>query len=117
MALGRTVLNPTVGKTIRLSYDGNPEWKAGGITIAWSTVAAVASDTTLTSGAIVKTGKKYLRHGQPMCKITADRTVLIRVTGSPTGGSFVVNLYNPRTGEVGTATLNYISSTTNTESP
>jgi hypothetical protein len=69
---GRTILEST-GRTIQLTADGRPEMKVGGITIDWSTVAAVAgADVTLLDGVLVKIGEKYLRYGQFVAKITAS---------------------------------------------
>jgi len=63
----------TVGRSIKVSADGKPEYKAGGVTIDWSTVAAVTgSDVTLLDGLVVKVGEKYLRYGQVLVPITAS---------------------------------------------
>ena len=61
----------TLGRRIQVSADGNPRWKAGGVTIDWSTVTAVSVDTTLDDGTIVKNGDKYLRYGTVLAQITA----------------------------------------------
>lgn len=58
------------GRSIMASADGAPRWKAGGITIDWSTVTAVAADVTLADGRVVKAGQKYLRYGKVLTKIT-----------------------------------------------
>lgn len=111
MGIGRTAnAARSTGHPLRLSFDGHPEWKAGGITIAWSTVAAVGSDTTLKDGYVVKSGEKYIRYGQPLLQITTSQSIAVSVTGTPTGGSFIYNLYDPRTGNVGTVTVPYDSS-------
>lgn len=68
---GRTLIT-TTGQPVRCSYDGQPEWKAGGITIDWSTIAAPAADTTLTDGAVIKAGYKGLQFGTILTKITAS---------------------------------------------
>lgn len=69
---GRSALaNNSVFPT-RVSADGKPEYKAGGITIDWSLVVAVTVDTTLADGSIIKTGNKFLRYGQVMTKITTS---------------------------------------------
>lgn len=71
MAYGRTSLaNNNVFPT-RVSADGIPKYKAGGITIDWATVAALGSDTTLPDGSVVRSGQKMLRYGQVVTKITA----------------------------------------------
>jgi hypothetical protein len=61
----------TGGRGIQVSADGVPRWKAGGITIDWSTVTAVTEDTTLDDGTVVKNGDKYLRYGEVLSQITA----------------------------------------------
>lgn len=76
----------TGGRGVQVSADGNPRWKAGGITIDWSTVTAVTEDTTLDDGTIVKNGDKYLRYG----------TVLSRITASNKYGECLTNLSDGR---------------------
>lgn len=72
MGFGRVPLG-TVGSSVTVSADGSPMAKIGGITIDWSTVAAVTgSDVTLNDGMVVKVGEKYLRYGQVVTKITAS---------------------------------------------
>jgi hypothetical protein len=69
---GRQVLQST-GRQIMVAADGFPEWKTGGVTIDWATVAAVSgSDATLDDGTVVKVGQKYLRYGQVLTYITAS---------------------------------------------
>jgi hypothetical protein len=70
---GRTVLG-VVGTSIQLLADGRQGDKpVGGITIDWSTVAAVSgSDAVLSDSVTVKVGSSYLRYGQVICKITAS---------------------------------------------
>lgn len=73
MAYGRTSLPNNAVYPTRVSADGSPEYKAGGITIDWSLVSAVSgADVTLTDGSIIKIGQKYLRYGQVMTKVTAS---------------------------------------------
>lgn len=69
---GRQVLG-TIGTSIQVSADGRPKAKAGGVTIDWATVAAVAgADVTWLDNFIVKIGEKGLRYGQVICRITAS---------------------------------------------
>jgi hypothetical protein len=69
---GRNLLTTDVIAPTRVTSDGEPEYKTGGITIDWSTVAAVSgSDASLPDGSIVRIGTKYLRYGQVITKITA----------------------------------------------
>lgn len=70
--IGRNLLSQNTVQPTRVSADGSPEYKTGGITIDWTTVAAVGSDTTLPDGGVVLSGQKYLRYGQVMTKITAS---------------------------------------------
>lgn len=70
---GRQNLTPVVGYPLRVSADGSPEWKTGGVSIDWSTVTAVAtSDATLINGTVVAVGQKALRYGQVLTKISAS---------------------------------------------
>ena len=60
------------GMGLHLSVDGKPEYILGGITIDWTTVAAVSgADVLLKDGNLIKIGQKYLRYGQVMARITA----------------------------------------------
>jgi hypothetical protein len=68
---GRTVLG-TIGSSISLLATDDGRHKVGGVTIDWTTVAAVAgAPVTLADGLTVAVGQKYLRYGQPISKITA----------------------------------------------
>lgn len=69
---GRTALPNNAIFPTRVSADGSPEYKAGGITIDWSIVTAASGDQTLADGSIVKDGQKFLRYGQVMTKITTS---------------------------------------------
>jgi hypothetical protein len=61
----------TLGRRLQVSADGVPRWKAGGITIDWSTVTPVTEDTTLTyDGTVVKNGDSYIRGGTTLTQIT-----------------------------------------------
>lgn len=70
---GRQVQTTHVIYPTRCSYDGVPEYKAGGLTIDWTTVAAAAAtDTTLPDGSIVRAGSQFARYGQVWAKISAS---------------------------------------------
>jgi hypothetical protein len=85
-AFGRQVLDQ-VGVSLQLSADGQPEVKSGGITLDWTTIAAVGADVTFPSGFFVPSGEKYIRYGQVVNRIVAAAQVqTITVTGTPTGG-------------------------------
>lgn len=93
MAFGQTTLSNNQVVNIRVSADGSPHYKPGGITIDWSTVSAVGSDTTLADGSsVILSGQKYLRYGQIMCRIGVAETQTVTFTGGPTGGSAIVTL-------------------------
>ena len=62
----------TTGRQLRVSADGHPRWKAGGVTIDWSTVTPVNGDTTLPDGTVIKAGDSYIRYGTVLCRITAS---------------------------------------------
>lgn len=109
MGIGRTVLPLATGHPIRVSFDGAPSFKAVGAALAWETVAAVASDTVV-EGFTVKSGKKYLRYGQVLTKITDPRVMILSVSGTPTGGSFTIGLYDPTNGKTGNITVAYNAS-------
>jgi hypothetical protein len=69
---GRTIFE-TVGKSIQVTADGRPEMKTAGVSVDWSTVAAITgTDVTWLDGVVVKVGEKGLRYGQVLCKITAS---------------------------------------------
>lgn len=71
--MGRTVLTETTGRPVQLTADGSPEWKTAGVTVDWSTVAAVSgADVTYLDDTVVVIGKKGMRIGQVLTKITAS---------------------------------------------
>src|SRR4051794_40270765 len=82
-----------------LAADGNPEWGPVGISIDWSTVAAVGADTTIPiEGVTVKNGQKYLRYGQALTRISAANVQTVTLTNTPTGGTFTLSGYRLDTG-------------------
>jgi hypothetical protein len=93
---GRTVLTQNSVFPTRVSADGSPKYKAGGVTIDWSTVSALGSDTTYPDGSVVKSGSKVLRYGQVICKITTGETQTL--TGTATSGNFTLSVVFPHTG-------------------
>jgi hypothetical protein len=113
--IGRTVYG-TSGTPVLLTFDGRPELKAGGITIDWPSVTAVSgSDLVTPEGYTVKVGQKWLRYGQCMVKISTAQTITITVSGTPTGGSFTINVIRPDTGQTGTVVIPFNSSVANTQ--
>ncbi len=90
---GRTVLSDVTGRPVQVIAVPPADWKPGGITIDWSTVAAVASSpVTLPDDQVVAVGAKYLRYGQILTKITQREVQTITVTGTPTGGNTVLTI-------------------------
>jgi hypothetical protein len=88
---GRNLLAGSTVNMTRVSADNAPQYKAGGATIDWTTVTATGSDTTLTDGSVIKTGIKYLRYGQVLCKITGAANT-VTIGGTPTGGTFTLTV-------------------------
>ena len=80
---GRQILS-TTGRPLQISADGRPEWKAGGITLDWSLIAAVSAETTLADGTVVANGDKYLRYGAVLGKITSGGQYAPSVLGPTT---------------------------------
>lgn len=69
---GRTLQTPTAGVPIAALFNlDRVQWKPGGATIDWDTVAAVSGSTTLLDNTVVTDGNKYLRYGQVMSQISA----------------------------------------------
>lgn len=91
MAFGQTTLiNNSVLQT-RVSADGSPDYKAGGVTIDWSTVTAVSgSNATLPDGSVVLIGQKYLRYGQVLTRIGVAEVQTYTLTGGPTAGTATI---------------------------
>jgi hypothetical protein len=96
---GRNVFGQT-GVPIEVAASGPPEWMPIGPTIAWATVAAVGSDTVTSpaEGLTVKSGQKYLRYGQVLCRISNAQVFTVTETGTPTGGTFTLTGTRPDTG-------------------
>lgn len=84
------------GSGIKLSADGNPVVKIGGVTIDWSTIGAAGSAGVLADGTPYLTGEKWVRYGQVVCKITNKPTNTITVTA--TSGTYTVTGTRPDTG-------------------
>ncbi|MBS1702909.1 MAG: hypothetical protein JST12_14690 [Armatimonadetes bacterium] len=79
------------GREIRTLADGKASWKAGGITIDWSTVPANSVNTTLPDGTIVPAGTKYIRYGTVMSRITASNKFGPADTTAADGRQLVTN--------------------------
>jgi hypothetical protein len=118
MSIGRYDLmgGASTGIPLPVTYDGLPEWHTS-ITIGWDLVAAVAGADVVTpaEGMTVPIGSKYLRYGQVITQVTTAFAQTITVTGVPTGGTFALNVANPKTGETGIITLAFNSSVADTQ--
>jgi hypothetical protein len=112
---GRQLVQQTTGIPIQVTADGNPDWKVAGITIDWSLIAAVGSDTVSPEGFTVKSGQKWLRYGQVMAKVTTAMAQTITVTGIPTGGSFNIQGTRPDTNFTTVQTVPFNSSVAGTQ--
>lgn len=88
---GRQVLHTTGIPVMVLANLDDPIWKPGGITIDWSTVSAVAADTTLNDGTIIPNGQKGLEYGTILCAKDVQEVQTITITGTPTGGTYTVS--------------------------
>jgi hypothetical protein len=85
-----------IGAPVRVLADGVGLFMPIGVTLDWSLVAAAGSDVTLLDGATVKAGRKYLRFGQVLAKVTAQPVQTLTVAG--TGGTYALSGYRPDTG-------------------
>jgi hypothetical protein len=98
---GRKTGLGTTGNPIQVLVDGRTDgFKTNGVTVDWAhaSLVAVAVETTLTDGTVVKVGDKYIRYGTILAKITASGKYAPSKTGAADGtqtltrGScFVVN--------------------------
>lgn len=81
-----------VGRVVRASADGVPRWKAGGITLDWSTVPVISSsvDTTFSDGTVVKANQRGLRYGTILTKINASEGDTLAIDA--TGGTFTLGV-------------------------
>ncbi len=90
---GRRILTgPTLLPT-RVSFDGMPRYKAAGVTLDPTLFpAAASSPTTLQDSSIIPAGIQYLRFGQVCCKVTTPQVSTVTIGGTPTGGTFLINV-------------------------
>jgi hypothetical protein len=81
----------TFQSTLEVAADGAPLSKIGGVTLDWSTVAAVSgAAVTLKDGVQVAIGEKYLRYGQIITRIGVAEVQTFTLTGGPTAGTATV---------------------------
>lgn len=73
MGFGLKNLTASSGVPVQVTYDGHIEWKAGSVTLDWSTVAAVSGSPLVLAAdqLTVPVGQKVLVLGQVLCEITA----------------------------------------------
>jgi hypothetical protein len=90
----------SVGFSIQVTADGRPDWKAGGVTVAWDLVAALGVDTTFDDGVICLAGEKVLRYGQVVCRVTTGELQTVTIGGGATGGTFTLTLSGQTTGAI-----------------
>ncbi len=102
MGQSRVLFVESFGRSIQVTADGAPKWKAGGMTVDWTaipacpaiggtyygqTVAAGPSgvgQVTFEDGVVVKTGEKALRYGTVMMYDSTIDTASV-VDGDPNG--------------------------------
>jgi predicted RecA/RadA family phage recombinase len=109
---GRAVAPAVTGYPLEVSADGDPEWKVGGVTLDWSTIAAVSADVTLPDGIVVKNGQKYLRFGQVLTLIGVAEVQTAATQATPVTGTVIFTL--PAVGDAPAqsgATLSWTSTT------
>lgn len=94
MPYGRTLLTNSILNPTRVSADGNPRYKVGGITLDLTTLPAAVSgsDVTLPDGSIIKIGAQYLRYGQVLTQLGVAEVQTVTFTGGPTAGSAIITL-------------------------
>lgn len=83
------------GYAVRVSADGHPSWKIGGITLDANVLPTngTGSDLILTlDQTAVKNGNAYLLLGTVMCRITTGEIDVFTNNGSPTGGTFTISV-------------------------
>ena len=83
-----------IGYDVRVSADGHPNYKIGGITLAATTLPTNGTGSALTLAidqTLVQVGGTYLILGTVMCRIGGD-TDTVTITGSPTGGTFTISV-------------------------
>ena len=101
MTYGRQVLTKTGRDVMVLADLQDAQFKVGGITVDWSLVAAAGSDTTLIDQTLIKSGEKYFRFGQTLCKVTQSEVQTVDLSGDddPTGGTWGLTVFGePLTG-------------------
>lgn len=102
---GRLVYGST-GIPIMVEASGDGEYLPVGVTLDWTLVAALGSDTTINpEGVLLRSGQKYLPHGQVITRVTNANVQTITIGGSGVGGTFTLNAYRQDTGALITMSL------------
>jgi phage protein U len=98
MPYGRTLAPSSMVFPTRVSADGAPFYKPGGVTLDLTTLpAASGSDVTLADGSVVKANNQFLRYGQILTRINTGTSQTF--TGTATSGNFTITLIRPDTGQ------------------
>jgi hypothetical protein len=100
MALGFGVRETAKqGRLVRACAVPPPRYKAGGVTLDWSTVSAVSgADKTLTDDRVVKIGEKFIRYGTVICRMNIGEIVVLALPVGTTGGTFTITIEGVATG-------------------
>lgn len=93
MGIGTSTI-ATGGRMVRVSADGSPEWKVGGVTIDWADVTAVSADETLKDGTVVLAGDKYLRYGTVLTLkgVAEVQAIDLSAGDDPTAGTWTITV-------------------------
>jgi hypothetical protein len=95
---GRQIIGNT-GYPVFVEATGQGEFMPVGVTIDWSLVAALGADTTINPvGVTLKSGQKYLPHGQVITRVTAAPVQTITIGGTGVGGTWTATGYRLDTG-------------------
>jgi hypothetical protein len=97
-SFGRNTITGGSGNRIMITADGKPEWKHGGVTIDWTTVAALGADTVV-DGRTISSGDKYIRYGTPLTTVKTSEVQTVTLTAA-TGGTFTLTLSGQTTGAI-----------------
>lgn len=102
----------TTGYPERVSADGCPNWKIGGITLDPTVLPSngTGSPLILIDQTSINNSELYLLLGTVMCRITSGEVDVVTLNNTPTGGTFTVSAATPA--EVFTATLGSTSAGT-----
>lgn len=94
MQYGRQLLSVHSVFPTRVSADGNPKYKAGGIRLNLATLAAApVADVTLPDGSVIKANQgRYLRYGQILTMLGTAEVQTVTVAGGASSGTFTLTL-------------------------